>query len=102
MTFSLPSPLSLLKLPNVYNPVGRKRTHTLVAKSRARSSRCCGLSSVESHGWEGKKRGHSNWRKLLWRSASLTGKVCKSKNLNHDDGDDACGGIDGNYWFSLT
>ena len=46
-------------------------------KSRSRSSRCCGLSSIEYHGWKGKKRGHSNWRKLLWRSASLTGKVCK-------------------------
>ena len=46
---------------------------------RARSSRCCGLSSVEYHGSEGKKKGgHSNWRKLLWRFASLTGKVCKS------------------------
>ena len=33
--------------------------------------------SVEYHGWEGKKRGHSDWNKLLWRSASLTGKVCK-------------------------
>ena len=40
---------------NVHNPVARKRTHTLVAKSRARSSRCCGLSSVVYHGWEGKK-----------------------------------------------
>ena len=40
---------------NVNNPVGRKRTHTLVAKSRGRSSRCCGLSSVVYHGWEGKK-----------------------------------------------
>ena len=57
--------------------MGRKRTHTLVAKSRARSSRCGGLSSVVYHGWEGKKRGHTNWRKLLWRSASLTGKVNK-------------------------
>ena len=45
---------------NVNNPVGRKRTHTLVAESRACSSRCCGLSSVVYHGWEGKKRGHSN------------------------------------------
>ena len=36
---------------NVHNPVGRKRTHTLVAKSRARSSRRCGLSSVVYHGW---------------------------------------------------
>ena len=62
---------------NVHNPVGRKRTRTLVAESRARSSRCCGLSSVVYHGWEGKKRGHSNWRKLLWRSVSLTGKVNK-------------------------
>ena len=34
---------------NVYNPVGRKRTHTLVVKSRASSSRCCGLSSVVYH-----------------------------------------------------
>ena len=34
---------------NVNNPVGRKRTHTPVAKSRARSSRCCGLSSVVYH-----------------------------------------------------
>ena len=42
------------QLFNVHNPVGRKRTHTLVAKSRARSSRCCGLSSVMYHGWEGK------------------------------------------------
>ena len=42
---------------NVYNPMGCKRTHTLVAKSRGRSSRCCGLSSVEYHGWEGKKKG---------------------------------------------
>ena len=31
-----------------------KRTRTLVAKSRACSSRCCGLSSVVYHGWEGK------------------------------------------------
>ena len=45
------------QLFNVYNPVGRKRTHTLVAKSRARSSRCCGLFSVVYHGWKGKKRG---------------------------------------------
>ena len=32
----------------------------------------------------GQKRGHSNWRKLLWPSASLTGKVNKinqPKNL---------------------
>ena len=29
-----------------------------------------------------KKKGHSNWRKLLWRSASLTGKVNKIKNKN--------------------
>ena len=36
------------------NPVGRKRTRTLVAKSRACRSRCCGLSSVTYHGWEGK------------------------------------------------
>ena len=32
----------------------RKRTHTLVEKSRACSSRCCGLCSVVYHGWEGK------------------------------------------------
>ena len=51
---SLPAVL-LRKLANVNNPVGRKRTHTLVAKSRARSSRFCGLSSVVYHGWEGKK-----------------------------------------------
>ena len=38
-----------------------------------------GPSSVVYHGWEGKKRGHSNLRKLLWRSASLTGKVNKIK-----------------------
>ena len=36
------------------NSVGRKRTHTLVAKSTACSSQCCGLSSVVYHGWEGK------------------------------------------------
>ena len=65
---------------NAHNPVGLKRNHTLVAKSRACSSRCCGLSSVVYHGWEGKKRGHSNWRKLLSHSASLTGKVNK-KNI---------------------
>ena len=65
------------RLVNVHNRVGRKRTHTLVAKSRARSPRCCDLSSVVYHGWEGKKRGYSNWRKLLWRSVSLTGKVNK-------------------------
>ena len=45
----------------------------------------CGLSSVEYHGWKGKKKGHSNWRKLLWRSASLTGKVCKSMMKCHVD-----------------
>ena len=39
---------------NVPNPVGRKRTHTLVAKSRVCSSWGCGLSSVVYHGWEGK------------------------------------------------
>ena len=52
----------------------------MVNYGRARSSRCCGLCSVVYHGWEGKKRGHNNWRKLLWRSASLTGKVDKKKN----------------------
>ena len=31
-----------------------KETRTLVAKSRAYSSRCCGLSSMVYHGWEGK------------------------------------------------
>ena len=35
------------------------------------------LSSVQYHGWKGYKRGHSNWRKLLRCSASLTGKVNK-------------------------
>ena len=39
---------------NVHNPVGRKRSRTLVAKVRACSSRCCGLSSVVYHSWEGK------------------------------------------------
>ena len=53
-------------------------------KSRGRSSWCCGLSSVVYHGWEGKKRGHSNWRKLLWHSARLTGKVNKIKIINID------------------
>ena len=51
---------------NVHNPVGRKRTHTIVAKSRACSSRCCGLSSVLYRGWEG-KRAHLIWSlALLW------------------------------------
>ena len=31
---------------NLKITVGRKRTHTLVEKSRARSSRCCGCSRV--------------------------------------------------------
>ena len=39
---------------NVHNPVGHKRARTLVAKSRARSSQCCGLSSVLFNSWEGK------------------------------------------------
>ena len=37
---------------NVHNPVGCKRADTLVVKSRAWSSRCCGLSSVLYLGWE--------------------------------------------------
>ena len=49
---------------NVHNLVGRKRTHTLVAKSRVCSSRCCGLSSVVYHGWEG-KRAHLIWSLAL-------------------------------------
>ena len=55
------SRLTTLQCSN-YNPVGRKRTRTLVAKSRACSSRCCGLSSVVYHGWEGKMLGEG--RKL--------------------------------------
>ena len=34
--------------------MGRKISRTLVTKSRACSSRCCGLSSVAYHGWGGK------------------------------------------------
>ena len=34
-----------------------KEPSTLVVKGRARSSRCCGMSSVVYHGWEGKKKG---------------------------------------------
>ena len=51
------------QLFNVHNPVGRKRTRTLVAKGRACSSRCCGRSSVVYHVWEGK------WAEILATSS---------------------------------
>ena len=65
------------KISKFHNPVGRKRIHTLVAMSRARSSRCCGLSSVVYHGLEGKKAATVIGASCLWRASSLTGKVNK-------------------------
>ena len=44
----------------------RKRTRTLVAKSRACSSRCFGLSSVMYHGWEGKYKSPFKPARLNW------------------------------------
>ena len=54
----------LMKKQKENSPVGHKRIHTLVAKSRACSSRCCGLSSVLYHVWEG-KRAHLIWSLVL-------------------------------------
>ena len=55
--------------------------HTLVSKSRACSSLRVGYVVVCLLLCIMVGRGHSNWRKLLWRSVSLTGTVNKFRRL---------------------
>ena len=59
---------------------GRKRTHTLIEKSRARSSRCCGLSLWSFWiGWGGGSTSHRTWVLFVLLPS---GQVCPVEETN--------------------